>query len=462
MDIPDGIAKFDSAAAMTLALARFLEGKDFSGLGQAKPLQALTRQADRLPRHLRERAFAWLGAQEGVARDAVETVDMEAVAAWVTSQYPARRYPAAMIGSSNGALVHVGAALGIPWLPQTVLTLVDQRHVHPDDAVHAMETERETAQRFLDANPDSQLHHMHDPSQDRLMLGLIAYYRSKYLRLPQAYRNFLTDALEPGATLYIVECERRWPTTRLGDRYLYQFGAEGGPSTEEYFHGGERVEAYLRNYGSPFDRWHPPAPDTDSPEAEWGFEPALRDDILRLAREQGYRVQRIRFEDPEDTSGLVADFYRDWYRERELPANRLVIESFVLQEPLWTLRTGSVPYWMTFNMTPSLEHAHRYLDRVEPFDEIYLMLFAHGVNSVGLPPIDAWRGLLQRARDGGDFLGLKPQTYPAHFAHFGRYSQALQKQTAARYPVPPPLPLERFEDYAAARGEGYGVRLEPA
>lgn len=292
------------------------------------------------------------------------------------------------------------------------------------------------------------------------MLGLIAYYRSKYLRMPAAYRHFIEHSLAPNGTVYIVECNRRWPTTRLGDRYFYQFGAVGGPTTEEYFHGGERVEAYLKRYDSPVKRWEPPPPDSNSAEAEWGFEPALREDVIGFAHARGYRIVRIVFDDPEDPSALVADFYRSWYRERGFPANRLVIESFVLMEPYWTLRAGAVPFWMVFNMEPSLRHVQRYLDDSAPYDEMYLMLFAHGVNSVGLPPIEAWRKLLGRARQRGELLGLDPNSYPAHFAHFARYSQEMRKKIASRYPLPEQLPLERVERFIEDNGARYGVRLE--
>lgn len=457
---PPGIAKFDSATAMLHALGRFLDGRDFSGLGQSRLLQFLVRRAGWLPAELRKHAFALLGAQEGVPPRDIESVRGTAVADWLQGMYPHRRYPAVMIGSSNGALVHLAAALGVPWLPQTFLTLVRQTQVHPDDPVHAMKTERRTAERFLAANPESQLHHLHDPAQDRLMLRLITYYRSKFRRLPEAYRDFITRSLAPGGTIVVVECEQRWPVTRLGERHVYQFGAVGGPTTQEYFEGGDRVAAYLEREGSPRRRWEPPAPNSESPEAEWGFEPQLRDGLRELAREQGYSLLRLRFRDPEDPSPLVADLYREWNRERGVHESRLVLESFIVMEPYWVLRTGSVPYWMTFNMQPSLERVHRYLDESGSYDELFLMLFAHGVESVGLPPIDAWRSLLARAAKRGEFLGLDPQDYPAHFASYGRYSQALRKAIPERYPLPEPLPLERVAQYIEQHGAPYGVRLE--
>lgn len=178
---------------------------------------------------------------------------------------------------------------------------------------------------------------------------------------------------------------------------------------------------------------------------EWGFEPELREDIERFAQERGYRIERLVFDEPEQLSPAVAELYRRWYRERGIPDRRLVIESFVLLEPYWALRTGSTPFWMTFNMQPLLDWAQRYLADAAPFDFIHLMLFAHGVNFVGLPSIDAWRTLLHYGRREGSFLGLDPDAYPAHFTTFARYAQDMHK-LPERYPMPAPLPFERFAE----------------
>jgi len=41
---------------------------------------------------------------------------------------------------------------------------------------------------------------------------------------------------------------------------------------------------------------------------------------------------------------------------------RLLVESFIVMEPFWTIRTGSVPFWMVFNKLPSAEALEQYLD----------------------------------------------------------------------------------------------------
>ncbi len=141
----------------------------------------------------------------------------------------------------------------------------------------------EHARELLDANPELQLHHMHDPNQDRLSIAGMTYFRMKRLRLGETYERFLKNSLPSGGTIFLVECQRTWPTTQVGERHIFQFGALGGATPEEFFHGSERVAEYLERYQSYRRQWDPPVPNGERPEAEWGFEPALRDDVTLSA-----------------------------------------------------------------------------------------------------------------------------------------------------------------------------------
>jgi hypothetical protein len=130
-------------------------------------------------------------------------------------------------------------------------------------------------------------------------------------------------------------------------------------------------------------------------------------------------------------------------------------------DPWWTLRLAAVPFWMKFNTEVSAKALEDYLDQSEPYDEINLMLFAHGVHSIGLAPIERWRTLLARAREGGRFVGVDEHAYPADFAVFARYNPALRRLDG-RWPVPPPLSWGEVEDFLgqsdAARRSGVSIR----
>jgi hypothetical protein len=456
------IANFGSEAAMLRALGNYLRGEDFPMTGVMSPsieplMKPLVAAVNALPKRVREEVYTWSGRSEAVPPKKLDQVRAEEVSSWVASYYPRRRYPAAMIGSSNGALVHLCAALGIPWLPQTFLITV-RRNMDPDEPARELEWGRGAARELLATNPELELHHMFDPNQDRLMARHIAYFRVKRLQLGDTYERFLEENLSEGATLFVAECGLKWPTTRVEKRHVFQFGALGGATPEEFLRGSERVEAYLARYGSRRRRWEPPEPDGERPEAEWGFESTLREDVERFASERGYRIRRIIFEQPEDPSPLVADLYRRWYEGRGLPANRLLVESFILMEPWWALRTGSVPFWMVFNTEPDAEALERYLEGTKAYDHIHLMLFSHGVDSVGLALIGRWRSMLQLARKHGSFMGVDERRFPRDFAAFVRYHIDL-KEISARHPMPRSLQLTRLDEFLGRTGDRYPVRL---
>jgi hypothetical protein len=301
---------------------------------------------------------------------------------------------------------------------------------------------------------------MHDANQDRLMTRHMTYFRVMRRRLGEAYARFLAERLQPGGIVILVECRYSWPTTRVGPRHVFQHGGAGGISAQEYIEGGPRVARWFAELGLDRERWDSPLPDGESPEAEWGFEEALRADVLRFAAAQRYRIVRITFGEPEDPSPLIADLYRWWYRARGLPANRLVVDSFILMDPWWTLRLAAVPFWMKFNTEVSARALEDYLDQSEPYDEINLMLFAHGVHSIGLAPIERWRTVLARARQRGRFVGVDEQAYPADFAVFARYNPALRRLNG-RWPVPPPLGWDEVDEFldrsGAARRLGVSI-----
>lgn len=461
MSAPSFIADFDSASGMLRATSNYLQGKDFPTVGLSPPLlyEAFSRSVNLLPKSPREHVYALGGAMEGTPPDKLDRINGDEFAQWVVNRYPKRSYQAVTIGSSNGAAVHLAAAFDLPWLPQNALFPVRHLKGDPDLPKASLEFGRRYGPKFLEANPDLLLHHMHDGNQDRLMVKYMEYFRVKRRKLGQAYEAFLRQSLAPGGTIIIMDCQRKWPTTQISDRHVFQHGALGGATEQEFHQGSPRVEEYLERYGSHVRRWDSPTPTGESPEAEWGFAPELQEDIIRFAAENGFRVKRLSFYEPDHLSPLVADFYRDWYRQRGLKSNRLLVESFISLEPYWALRTGSVPFWMKFNMEPSAEALEQYIDSRAAFDEINLMLFTNGVEAVGYPPIERWQNILDRGRRSGRFIGVDEELHPRDFGSLARYHTDMKK-LAPRYPMPGPLPLSRLEDFIERSNHSYKVKFE--
>ena len=102
---------------------------------------------------------------------------------------------------------------------------------------------------------------------------------------------------------------------------------------------------------------------------------------------------------------------------------------------------------MLFNKEPSAEALEAYLQNGNRFDEIRLMLFSHGVDSIGLVPIDEWRRIMRSGAKRSSFLGVDEDAYPRDFAVFVRYHEDLVGKIQARYPMPPALSLDELDEF---------------
>ncbi|HEY3529677.1 MAG TPA: hypothetical protein VGK78_11040 [Nocardioides sp.] len=404
----DAVASFDSASAFLESLARALQGKDFPHLGQSRFKVPLVHASRALPLRLRQRAYAIASGREGVPPDRLGEIDLEQVAAWVTAKYPARSAAAVLLGSSNGALTHLAAACGIPWLPQTLLIPVRRPGVDPRDYRAAAEFGGRHAPALLDANPGVELHHMHDANQDALSASQMAYFRVKWRELPDSYLQFLNKHLHPGAPLLVVRDTSTWPVTRYGERHFFQTGAQGGMNADEYL-----------------DEPGAPVPDDTAAEAEWGFADALLESIRAWADDSAHPVVEIRYEHPQHPAAAVADTTRAWLRDRGESAERLLVSSFVVHDPWRTLTSASVPFWTFFPVQPAAADLAAYLGTTA-YDDIDVMLFSHGVESRGLADAATWQRLAGRARIRGRLLGVDARAFPADFPVFVRYARALR------------------------------------
>ncbi len=462
MRAPKGVANFDSAWGMLRALANCLSGKDFPGIGILPQSKAVAFLVDNVSRPMGRRLYALAGWLETISTRTLSSIQAEDIARTVISLYPKVSPQAVMIGSANGAMVHLCAALGAPWLPQTFMIPVRRRMIHPDEVLENMEWGRETAPPLLNNNPELVLHHAHDPDHDRLMVRRMSYFRVKRTSLGESYSRFLEEKFRSGATVYLVECRFKWLAKQVAERHYFQLGGAGGISPEEYVNGSHRVTGFLEREGSPKRRWNAAPPDVETPEGEWGFQPQLAEEVIALGRKVGGRVVRISFDDPEDMSPLVADFYRWWYARRGIPCSYLLTGSFIFLDPYWTLRTGSVPYWMVFNGQRSAGSLSNYLTRAEPYDYLYKMLLSNGVNPVEGVSIDDWRSLARHASIGAEFLGVNEERFPYDFASFLRYNAALQKKIPFRHDMPAPASLDELHMFLQDYGDQYQVQFVEA
>jgi hypothetical protein len=405
----DSIAAFDSALGTVHLVASALRGQDLPRLGQGRLAALGVRSTSLLPAPLRRVAYARAGAAEGVPADQLAHVDLASVARYIAATYPERRFPGVLVGAANGGMAHLAAAAQIPYLPQTVLVPVRWSGNRPDRPDHALRWGRQVAGPFLAANDDIDLHHMHDGNQDRLMVGQMAYFRSKWRELPEGYRRFLSHRLRPGAPILLVRGQSRWPVTRVEERHVFQNGAYGGLAPDDYAR-----------------RPHAPHADEQAPEAEWGTTASFETAVRSWASSHGHPVVDISTSDPQELASRSAGLYAVWRRSTGLERPRLVVDQFIQSQPWHVLRTGAVPFWTVFPVEHCAAAAEQWINDAGPFRRIDVALFNHGVASDGLAGIHRWQALTRKGDEPGRLLGQSPGRFPADFASFARATSAFR------------------------------------
>ena len=413
------VASFDSATVLHAGLAAALRGMPFPHLGNGPVAAAAIRTGGRLPWPVLRHLYTRIGAAEGIDPRRLGAVDLASVARWLADGYPRRRYPAVMIGSSNGALAHLAAAMQVPWLPGTVLVPVS-RTGDPERPADALAFGRTVAPRLLDANPDVVLHHMHDQMQDRLMVARMTYFRTKWHTLPSAYAQFLSAQLAPGAPVILVEDGSRWPVLRVAERHVFQPGAQGGLEPHDYL-----------------QRPHTPSPDDQAPEAEWGADPGLGASVAAWCATHGHPLIRLRYIGPQAPAHGVATVMRHWYAGRGEAADRLLVPSFVLGDPWRTINAAATPFWTFFSVRSALDAFESHLERSAPYRFVDILQFQHGVRSINIATPEQWTAAARRHGARPTMLALDPRRFPHDIATMGRYGRALANLPAAARPWSP-------------------------
>lgn len=321
------IAMFDSATSMVRHLTHVLHKRDSKGL-QMLPvvMTPLLSLSTIIPRQVRSWFFQHSGRLDALHPDYTSEVNIHQIGNAICENYPQKKYPVIMFGSANGALTHLCAAMGIPYLPQTLPLLVRKDRMNPEEPVQDLEWGKPYAEELLALNPDLHISQMVDPVHDRIMSQVICYFRIKIIGLIESYKRFMIDTLEPGGTILISNCTKQWLVHTINDRYTFQVGGAGDLTAEEYNNGSKRLEQFLKNQGVRKKKLSVPEPDAYRPEAEWGYDTRITEDITAFAKKHGFTVEMITYEEPEDPSAFIADLYRSWYTDLGYEADRLFVE----------------------------------------------------------------------------------------------------------------------------------------
>ena len=327
------------------------------------------------------------------ARDAGH-VDVDALFRWCVALYPdERRYEAIVVGSPNGAVAHLAALLGAPFLTTSFGLAFRHPTMDADDAAAYVSSARSAVRAIRSANPQSgyKLIAHYDPLHDRSLVEVAAFVRLKLTELPATYAAFIDRHLSPDGRLILIDCSYPWPQLVFGDGDFLQMGGLGGVAPETYL-----------------ERWPSEHPVAVRRESEWGCPEGFADSVCRWAEDRGIGVVEIRFDHPWTYSLLARDAYLACAGVRQ---DHLLIDCFNHLNPRTNVETGIPALWLPFNTVDGPALVESAL-RDETFERILFAPLPSFANSPDTAPLDAWIDLLGRFGSVEPF-GIGPRLYPA-------------------------------------------------
>lgn len=433
---PDRMVSPDSLAHVLLAaVSRALRGQDCADLGRQPMLSRLPGT----PGPVRRMATARAAGRRALPAERAGDLDTETVARWHVEHYPGGPYPAAMIGSPNGAAVHLAAALGVPWLPASFEVGVQWPDGRVDDPTAAMRYGAVVADRILAANRDVECRQVYDPTTRGSSAGTSLPLTFRWRRLPEAYREFLDRQLPRQAPVLLLHDARTWPIYEAGERHSFQLGGvTSGLEPADFQPDSQILKQLLRNLGAEPARWRIPTAVSRYGYAEHGVAPGFETSLRAWARSTGSWLHRILAPRPEVLSAATADLYRGWLQAAGKSGNRCVVECGRLLDPWQVLRAGLVPYWCENAGQRSVTSVEWWLAGSAPFSSVDVLPEAPGVRSPASAGLPQWRavasfGRRRRALDRAAARGYPTTRLPT------RHATEVLRAQPCDLPVPPPL-----------------------
>lgn len=402
---PARVVGADSLCRSLLSVAaRAVHGRDCADRGHL-PLVGRYRG---MPPAARRAAVTRAGVLAALPAHRIGQVDAEAVARWFTGRYPARRYPAVLLGSPHGGAVHLAARLGAAWLPTAFPISVQWPGGAVDDPADALAHGARLVPDLVRANPSLAVRQVHDPVGRGVLAGSTVELVARWCGLPEAYRRFLASRLAAGSPVLLVQDTRTWPVLDAGDRHTFQVGSPaGGLEPAELAAATGALGTVLHAAGGDPRRWRLPGEQADAP-AEYAVDGDLGDHLRRWAGSAGIAVHGVRYHGPHTLSAAVADVLR----RRVGLGQACLVDCGRLLDPVATARAGLVPYWCESATRAAVAGAEWWLAGSARFDEVDAVPEPAGVPGADQAALTQWRAVVSFGRLRGTVERTAARAYP--------------------------------------------------
>jgi hypothetical protein len=307
-----------------------------------------------------------------------------------------KKYPAITMGiGMGGTTAHLALALGGPFLPQAfVLTLKNGTMTGDVKAYESLT--HEIAHHITEKNRDLMSIQHYDPIHDGWLVKRVNHLRLKLIDLPEEYKQFIREKLEPGGDLVYLEGNAKWKRFRTGERNVFQVGGWGDISAEEFIYGSERLSTFSKKEKLKYDHWFlDNFPIEDGAESEWGSEAGLGEALEEFCKEEGFNFLKISYDDPNDFSRLAFNTKQHMLKKQGIDPKGVVVEMFSQFDTEIVDHTALLPFWLIFNTFDSL----RVLEEMSKEFQKDLPVFFSGLSTFSITPDlvlwDRWQEALK-------------------------------------------------------------------
>lgn len=271
-----------------------------------------------------------------------------------------KKFSAIIFGSPNGAIVNLAVAMGLPYLCSQfrIPTIIEQSSpkIPKDDLTPYARAVDYIGKKWTDKYRWGTVSCLVDPIHDRMDLGNYAHVRQKFTDIPDSFKRFLIDHLEPNGTIIFVNSTYPWLSHRISDKVYLQVGGLGEISANEYIHGSERIDQFLKEEHSEHrGGWSLPDYGTvRMPESEWGTQSELQRRVQEYCTTHGYQFLSLEHNHPADFNLLASHALHLRHTADGGRCGGYSINIFWGLCPTFILRTRMLGCWFTFTDKASL------------------------------------------------------------------------------------------------------------
>jgi hypothetical protein len=396
------------------SVAAGLQGKYHESLGLSQWQRSALRLLGSLPPGLARSVLSHAQTFTALDYDILNDLSSESLAQARVNDYASLvgKFPSIIIGAAlGGAAAHLALALGGPFLPQAFVLTLKGGSVDGDPFSY-FNRSAGVAATVAGRNPDIVTIQHYDPVHDGWITKRANHLRIKLIALPHAYDEFIRRRLQPGGTVYYLECGATWLRYRTGERGFFQVGGWGGLAPQEFLEGSPRIQRFCQASGLRSCNWQLPGFALETgPESEWGSEAGLGEALEDFCRLHGFRYLPIQLAGPFDYARLAFSTHSLLLEEEGTAPSGVLVEMFSQFDALAARQGGLLPLWLVFNTDDSLA----FFKEMRPEIPRDRPVFFSAVPTFSLTPdLVPWSGW-EEAFDGLDWrnLGPRPDYYPS-------------------------------------------------